>query len=840
MAHHSSLRRLIVPIAYGTVSLLAASAQNRFSQAPVYSLGGMVLSAITTDFNHDGRTDMLALVAPVTGGTSSAITVTLATSTGAYTTPKVFSTLPANTTGFVGAGDFNHDGNVDFAAALSTGIVQIFLGNGDGTFQAPKSISFTGSAVGLLVGKFSGGSSSDLALFIATGGTGVVKLYASNGNGTFAAPKSTALTITPSSSVIGDVNRDGKLDLVFSDGGDSGDLYQVLLGNGDGTFRALASNVLGNLARGIAIADYNGDAVPDLIFAVEGDTIHYTGTGEMPSLRVLRGFGDGTFNNTSPIVDDAGNSGFGLTQGDFNNDGRADLVVYNGLSSTVSMKLMSPGGRLVFPAIASYAVWRNYREFVTLLNGDTDGDGKRDVLVVMKGGIQVLRGTSGGYLRAPAATDLRSYSLDLKSSDFNRDTFADLVIRGVDLGPKGTFLEETLYTAFGNGNTNQMLTTGPGIFSGPSDSNLGPLGIANFDQNGAVDLLTGQGVLFNNGNGTFSAPTSIPANIGTSARSIAVLSTVAGDLNGDGKADLVTVGETQLTVTLGNGDGTFKPEVNYSLGGTTGNAVLVRDINKDGKLDAVTANYGSSTVSVFLGKGDGTFQAAKQYTVTANPFDVAIGDFNGDGKLDIAAASTTKITILLGNGSGGFTTGTTFTAGTSLEGITAASLRGNGLADLMVVDYGESSMRLFYSNGNGTFASAVIYQLGSTPTSIVSGDFNGDGLPDAAVTLDRSTAIPVFLNQGGVQIEESAAGTNQGVETISATVRPSVPGNPTPTGTVTFREGSTVIATATLSGGIARFTTTSLSKGQHSVVGTYNGNSMYNRRTGPTLTFPVL
>ena len=131
-------------------------------------------------------------------------------------------------------------------------------------------------------------------------------------------------------------------------------------------------------------------------------------------------------------------------------------------------------------------------------------------------------------------------------------------------------MNETLYTAFGNGNTNQMLTTGPGIFSGPSDLNLGPLGIANFDQNGAVDLLTGQGVLFNSGNGTFSAPTSIPANIGTSARSIAVLSTVAGDLNGDGKADLVTVGETQLTVTLGNGDGTFKPGVNHSLDGSTG------------------------------------------------------------------------------------------------------------------------------------------------------------------------------------------------------------------------------------------------------------------------------
>ena len=98
---------------------------------------------------------------------------------------------------------------------------------------------------------------------------------------------------------------------------------------------------------------------------------------------------------------------------------------------------MSPRGRLVFPAIASYAVWRNYREFVTLLNGVPDGDGKRDVLVVMKGSIQVSGAPVGVISRAPAATDLRSYSLDLKSSDFNRDTFADLVIRGVDLGPKG-------------------------------------------------------------------------------------------------------------------------------------------------------------------------------------------------------------------------------------------------------------------------------------------------------------------------------------------------------------------------------------------------------------------
>jgi len=836
MAHLCSLKRLISPLVCGVVSVVAVSAQSRFSQAPAYALGGSVVSAITTDFNHDGRTDMLSLVAPVSGSTSSAITVTLATSTGAYTTPKVISNLPAGTTGFVGAGDFNRDGNIDFAAALSTGNIEVFLGNGDGTFQAPKTISFTGTAVGLLAGKFTGGSSPDLALFTGTGSAGVVKLFTSNGNGTFAAPKSTSVGLVPFVSVIGDVNRDGKLDLAIGNGLNP---YQILLGNGDGTFRALTSARLSSFGAAMAIADYDGDGVPDLIVANRGDSADYTGTGQIPSLLVIRGFGDGTFNDTYPILDDSGNSGVGLTMGDFNNDGKADLAVYNGLSSTVAMKLKSPGGRFVFPPIAAYSVFGSLGQFVSLLNGDTSGDGKRDVLVVIKSGVQVLRGTSGGYLRAPAATDVRTYSLDLKSSDFNHDNWSDLVIRGLDLGVQVNLPIETLYTVFGNVTPSQMLTTGPGIYSSPETLTLGPLGIANFDQNGAVDLLTGQGVLFNNGSGTFSAPTSVPANIGSSSHSIADLATVAGDLNRDGKADLVTVGQTQLTVTLGNGDGTFKPEVNYSLGGTTGNAVVVRDINGDGKLDAITANYGSSSVSVFLGKGDGTFQPAKEYTVTANPFDVAIGDFNGDGKLDIAAASAKKITILLNNGLGGFTTGTTFTAGTLLEGIAAASLRNNGLADLMVVDSTEKSMRLFYSNGNGTFGAAIVHRLGDTPTSIVTGDFNGDGAQDAAVTLNRSTAIPVFFNQGGVRMEETAGENNQNVVIISAKVTPSIPGNPTPTGTITFREGTKILATVTISGGSGGFTTTSLSSGNHSIIATYNGSFLYNKGTVGPLTFPV-
>lgn len=838
MARLFSVKGLASTFLSASLAVLTASAQGRFAQAPAYGLGGTTLSAITTDVNHDGRTDIVALVSPVTGGTSAAITVTMATSTGAYTSPQVISSLPANTTGYVGAGDFNHDGNVDLAAALSTGQLDVFLGNGDGTFQAPRTITFSGTVVGMLAGKFAGSAYSDIALMTAAGNatSGTVELYASNGNGTFAAPRATAVGIVPFVSVLGDVNKDGKLDLALCDRANS---YQVLLGRGDGTFQALPSQKLTGSGFGaMAIADYNGDGNPDLILANEGDAIHYTGTGLIPSLFVLTGFGDGTFNNTG-ISDSAGNSGFGLTQGDFNADGKADLVVYNGLSSTVAMKLMSPGGRLVFPPIASYAVGGDIQNFVALLNGDANGDGKRDVLVVMRSGVQVLKGTSGGYLSAPNAGEVQTYSLDLKSSNFDpiTGTAADLMIRGVDNGLKGDSPTESLYTAFGFG-VDPLLRNVSSIYSDVSGPGLGPLGIGNFDVNGAVDLLVGEGVFFNNGFGTFTGPGPAPANIGTSAHTIADLATVAGDLNKDGCADLVTVGQTELTVTMGKCDGTFGPAVNYSLGGTDGNAVVVRDINGDGKLDAITANYGSSSVSVFLGKGDGTFQPAKEYTVTSHPVDIAIGDFNGDGKLDIAAASATRITLLPNNGSGGFTTGTTFTAGTSVEGVAAASLRGNGLADLMVVDSAERSLRLFYNSGGAKFGSAEVFPLGDIPVSLVVSDLNGDGAMDAAVAMSHSTAIPMFLNHGGTGLEESMGPISGTLFAISLKVTAGVRGDPTPAGTVTFRDGTKVLGTVALSGGTAKITAT-LSKGTHVIAAAYNGSSLYNPHSGISLSWTV-
>ena len=234
---------------------------------------------------------------------------------------------------------------------------------------------------------------------------------------------------------------------------------------------------------------------------------------------------------------------------------------------------------------------------------------------------------------------------------------------------------------------------------------------------------------------------------------------VAGDFTGNGRTDLAVVngGDNTVSVLLGNGDGTFQPQVTYAVG-TGPFSILAGDFTGNGILDLAVANLNSNSVSVLLGNGDGTFQPQVTYAVVSGPDSIVAGDFNGDGHLDLAVANVNPygpgtVSVLLGNGDGTFQPQVTYAVGLFPVAIVAGDFTGNGHLDLAVANWNpDGTVSVLLGNGDGTFAPQVSYAVGSGPGAIVAGDFTGDGHLDLAVSgSDPSTAageVSVLLGNG--------------------------------------------------------------------------------------------
>jgi hypothetical protein len=294
----------------GNIDILLGNGDGTFQGGVIYPTGRNASESAVGDFNGDGKPDVVSVGSDVFAGTGGA--VFLGNGDGTFRNGAAFTTTNAAS---VDVADFNRDGKPDI---VTNG--DILLGKGDGTFSPANPLPVTGSIV--RTGDFNGDKIPDLAIV----GTSGVTILLGKGDGSFQTGQTYSAGTHPSGVAISDYNRDGKLDLAVASGFFNGDPagVTILLGNGDGTFQSLAATTFVGQGPYFAIAagDFNGDGKPDL--AVPYELIN---TQNPPLVAILLGNGDGTFR--APInvpMPDNGNP-VALATGDFNGDGKLDIVL---------------------------------------------------------------------------------------------------------------------------------------------------------------------------------------------------------------------------------------------------------------------------------------------------------------------------------------------------------------------------------------------------------------------------------------------------------------------------------------------------------------------------------
>lgn len=338
--------------------------------------------------------------------------------------------------------------------------------------------------------------------------------------------------------------------------------------------------------------------------------------------------------------------------------------------------------------------------------------------------------------------------------DVNVDGFDDIITLSSITG-NAVVLYGTNHNGFNNTATFSM-----GLF--PQNFTVGDL-----NGDGTPDLIITSGisslsVALNNGAGAFAITSGYAVS--------ATVDAACGDFNNDGKLDVVAsraplfVGE--VFIMLGNGDGTLQLGNTVSVGQNP-RSIAATDVNNDGKLDAVTANFAAGSISRLHGTGTGNFSPALTTGVGTNPDAIILIDSNLDGFRDVFVVNsiTGNGTLTRANGgAAGFSGVTTFPLNASLpSGIAAADLNRDGFPEFITSNADSDTMTiLLATNGGQTYAFASAARTGAGPREIVAADFNRDGNTDLATVNYFSFTTSILTNQRGVPANVSLFGHGTG------------------------------------------------------------------------------
>src|SRR5262249_53148108 len=239
---------------------------------------------------------------------------------------------------------------------------------------------------------------------------------------------------------------------------------------------------------------------------------------------------------------------------------------------------------------------------------------------------------------------------------------------------------------------------------------------------------------------------------GSFAVGVRPVSIAVGDVSGDGHLDLAVAnsGANTVSVLLGNGSGSFGSANHFATGGSIGaSSVAIADFDRDGRPALAFPNFATpGTIAVLRQNEDGSFGPAQTFTVGANPAAVVVADLNGDGRMDAATANleSDNVSVLLGNGDGSLAPVQNYQVGRA-ESVAFGDFNGDGILDLLTANR-HAFVMVLPGNGDGTFRPPCDFWAGAEPVSVAVGDFNGDARADLAVAQVYSGQLSVLLNDG--------------------------------------------------------------------------------------------
>jgi hypothetical protein len=679
---------LVVANTYAnTVAVLLSNGDGTFQAPKNYAAGSRPESIAIADFNHDGHLDLA-----IGNNNQAAISILLGNGDGTFGARTDVATQVLASS--VVAADLGNGEQDLVLVNRQSGPTMVLLGNGDGTFKLNQQILPFSATRAVAVGNVTNSGHPD----VIVAQDNQISVLPGNGDGTFQAPVNLGFPGSPVSVIaVGG-------SIAFTN---NANFATVIKGNGDGSFAAPVNHLVPPGPGTIVAADVTGDGVDDLVVTSR------IANGEVS---ILDGNGDGTYAAARNVS--ASGAAMSVTAADFTSDGNIDLATVDGstvgttfvrprIAAVVSVLVNKGDGTFVQPT--TLAPFTNKAKYT--VTADVNGDGNPDLLTTETNppGLAVMLGNADGSFGDPirtAPSDFTTAPAGLVAADLDGDNIVDVAV------------------------------------AQPAET--------------AVFFLKG------NGDGTFQAPINLPRlTFGAEHLVVADIDgdhhpdIVTANFNINFP---YTSSNDSFTALLGNGDGTFQSPRNFGVGQPWN--LVTGDFNHDGKVDiAAVSQYNNGgviqngdspnpNVSIMLGNGDGTFQAQVNYTVAASPFALGAADLNGDGFVDLAVTGsrTGDVSILLANSDGTFRNGPELQAGLTPQGIAIVDINLDGVPDIVTANNASNDVSVFVGNGDGTFATPRIFGAEMPLTSVVVADFNHDNKPDIVATGRGDTGLSEFFH----------------------------------------------------------------------------------------------